>query len=221
MHEDRIVWRSGVVVIDERGAVSTGTSVPSEPTKERVMGKILVHEFTTIDGVIGAPTWTFGYEFTDAMGESIGRITDSGAKAILLGRTTWVEMGPAWSAKTVEDDPGTPYFNETPKYVVSGTLTNADGWNNSTVLGGYDVESLRTFKDSIDGGIYVSGSGTLVRAMLADGLVDELHLYVYPVAVGTGPRLFPEGGPTAVLSLVDCEAFDNGVVHLTYSPAAG
>lgn len=184
------------------------------------MGTIKVHEFTTLDGVIGAPMWTMDYEFTDAMGESIGRLTGD-AQAILLGRTTWAEMGPAWSTRTVEDDPGTPFFNETPKYVVSAGLDSAEGWNNSTLLGGYDVEAIQKLKDSVDGGIYVSGSGTLVRAMLADGLVDELHLYVYPVALGSGPRLFPDGAPRTAMSLAGTEALDNGVVHLTYTPAAG
>jgi dihydrofolate reductase len=180
------------------------------------MGTIKVHEFTTLDGSIGAPMWTIDYPFTDELGASIGRLTD-GSGAILLGRRTWVEMGPAWSSRTVEDDPGTPFFNETPKYVVSSSLTSAEGWNNSTILGGYDAEVLRKFKDGVDGGIYVSGSGTLVRALLADGLVDELHLWLYPVAVGDGPRLFPEGAQTT-LTLGGSESFENGVVHLTYTP---
>ena len=71
----------------------------------------------------------------------------------------------------------------------------------------------------MDGRIYVSGSATLVRAMLDDGLVDELHLFVYPLALGSGVRLFPEGDPGAKLALGGVESYDNGVVHLTYSPA--
>ncbi|WP_331766138.1 dihydrofolate reductase family protein [Embleya sp. NBC_00896] len=182
------------------------------------MGKIKVHEFTTLDGVIDAPMWTMDYEFTDAMGAAIGGFMTS-CTAILLGRTTYQEFAPAWSVRTVEDDPGAPFFNDTPKYVVSSTLEHAD-WNNSTVLGGYDADAIRRFKDGIDGDIYISGSGTLVRALLADGLVDELHLFVYPLAVGTGPRLFPEGAPKTTLALAATEAIDNGVVHLTYTPAA-
>ena len=183
------------------------------------MGTIRVHEFTTLDGSIGAPMWTMDYPFTDGMSASVGALTDASG-AILLGRTTWEQMGPAWSSRTADDDPGTPFFNETPKHVVSGTLRSAEGWNNSTVLGAYDPAALRAFKDGVDGGIYVSGSGTLVRAMLADGLVDELHLYVYPVAVGEGPKLFPDGAPKRALALTACEAFDNGVVHLAYAPGA-
>ncbi len=184
------------------------------------MGTIKVHEFTTLDGVIGAPMWTMDYPFTDEMAASIGALTEGGSEAILLGRTTWQEMGPAWSSRTMEDDPGTPFFNGTPKHVVSGTLDSAEGWENSTILGAYDPARIREFKDGVAGGIYVSGSGTLVRAMIADGLVDELHLYVYPVAVGEGPRLFPEGGPRTTMQLASAEGFGNGVVHLAYTPAA-
>ncbi|MBW0103644.1 dihydrofolate reductase family protein [Pseudonocardia sp. KRD291] len=182
------------------------------------MGTIKAHEFTTLDGVIGAPTWTFDYGFTDEMGDSIGRLT-SGSEAIIFGRTTWEESGPAWSSRDMADDPGAPFFNETPKYVVSGTRTDAEGWSNSHLLGAYDVETIRTFKNGIDGGIYTYGSGTLVRALLADGLLDELHLYVFPVALGEGPRMFPEGAPRTALTLAQSESFGNGVVHLAYTPA--
>ena len=93
---------------------------------------------------------------------------------------------PAWSTRTVEDDPGAPFFNDTTKYVVSGTLTDADVAE-LEVLGPYDAAAIRRLKDEVDGDLYVSGSGTLVRAMLADGLVDELHLFVYPLTRGAGP----------------------------------
>ncbi|GAY08380.1 dihydrofolate reductase family protein [Pseudonocardia sp. N23] len=180
------------------------------------MGAIKVHEFITLDGCIGAPMWTFEYPFTDEMMASLAAITGS-ASAILLGRTTWVEMGPAWSARSDADDPGVPFFNNSPKHVVSGSLTSSEGWDNSHLIGAYDVDTLRGLKADTDGDIYVSGSGTLVRAMLADGLVDELHLFVYPVALGTGPKLFPEGTENA-LNLLGCEAYTNQVVHLTYGP---
>lgn len=181
------------------------------------MGTIKAHEFTTVDGVAGAPMWTMDYAFTDDMGASIGRLTDS-SEAIIFGRTTWEESGPAWSSRDMSDDPGAPFFNNTPKYVVSGTRTDAEGWNNSHLLGAYDVETVRRFKDGIDGGIYTYGSGTLVRALLADGLLDELHLYVYPVALGEGPRMFPDGWPKTPLTLAGSETFENGVVHLAYTP---
>jgi dihydrofolate reductase len=128
-------------------------------------------------------------------------------------------FAPAWSTRTVEDDPGAPFFNDTHKYVVSSTLTDP-GWGPVTVLGGYDPEALRKLKDDVDGGIYVSGSGTLVRAMLADGLVDELHLFVFPLALGSGQQLFPHEGRETRLRLAGCETYDNGVVHLSYAPAS-
>src|SRR3954451_7773376 len=115
------------------------------------------------------------------MGEAIGALT-SGATGILLGRRTYEMFAPAWSGRTAEDDPGAPFFNETAKYVVSGTLDSAD-WNNSTVIGSYSADVIAPLKQRVDGDLYVSGSGTLVRAMLADGLVDELHLFVFPVAL--------------------------------------
>ena len=123
---------------------------------------------------------------------------------------------PAWSTRTAEDDPGAPFFNDTTKYVVSGTLTEPT-WRNSEIVGAYDAERIRGLKDEVDGDLYVSGSSELVRAMLADGLVDELHLFVYPLTRGTGPRLFPDGAAPAKLAL-GVPAYDNGVVYLAYRP---
>jgi dihydrofolate reductase len=180
------------------------------------MGAIRVHEFTTVDGVVDAPMWTVDYGFPDDLAASIGALT-APAEGILLGRTTFGMFAPAWSTRTAEDDPGAPFFNDTPKYVVSSTLADAASvWRNSTAIGGYDAGRIRELKEQ--GDLYVSGSATLVRALLADGLVDELHLYVYPLAVGNGVRLFPEG-TAQKLSLLDVERLSNGVAHLTYGPA--
>ena len=181
------------------------------------MGTIAVHEFITLDGVIEAPSWSFDYPYDPAMGEAIGRIMGS-STAILLGRRTYQEFAPAWSGRTAAEDPGAPFMNESPKYVVSATL-RAVGWQNSTILGPYRAEAIRGLKDRVDGGLYVSGSGTLVRALLADGLVDELHLFVFPLAQGTGQRLFADRGPAIKLALAGSEAYSNGALHLTYRPA--
>jgi dihydrofolate reductase len=179
------------------------------------MGSIHVHEFMSLDGVVDSPTWTSDYGFHPKMGEAIGAVT-SRSGGILLGRTTYEMFEPAWSTRTVEDDPGAPFFNDTTKYVVSGTLENPT-WSNSQVVGPYDPEVIRGLKDEVDGDLYVSGSVTLVRALLADGLVDRLDLFVYPLTLGPGTRLFAEEAPVK-LSLEATESYDNGVVYLAYRP---
>jgi len=180
------------------------------------VGAIHVHEFMTLDGVIDAPSWTFDYGFDAQMGELLAEITGR-STGILLGRNTYEMFEPAWSTRTVEDDPGAPFFNDTTKYVVSGTLTNPT-WRNSEVVGAYDAAAIRKLKDEADGDLYVSGSIMLVRAMLADGLVDGLHLFMYPLTLGGGLRLFPDGDAPAKLALAGTEAYDNGVVYLGLSP---
>ncbi|MGH3361641.1 MAG: dihydrofolate reductase family protein [Nocardioides sp.] len=181
------------------------------------MGTIAVHEFMSLDGVFEDPSWTFDYGFTDKMGETLGAITGA-SKAILLGRTTYEMFAPAWSTRTVEDDPGAPFFNDTHKYVVGEQEPNVE-WGPSTRLGGYDPEAIRRLKDDTDGTIFVSGSGTLVRGLLHDGLVDDLHLFVYPVALGAGQRLFDEGVDPTRLALKQQDVYENGAVHLCYGPA--
>jgi dihydrofolate reductase len=181
------------------------------------MSKIAVHEFITLDGVIEDPRWTMDYPFDPKMGEAIGGIMGA-AEGLLLGRRTYEMFAPAWSTRTAEDDPGAPFMNETTKYVVSGTLQSAD-WRNSEIVGQYSAQTIRALKQRLDGDLYVSGSATLVRAMLADGLVDELHLFVFPLALGSGLRLFADGGGPIKLTLGGSEAYDSGVLHLTYTPA--
>lgn len=181
------------------------------------MGTIKVHEFTTLDGVIDTPTWTFDFGFDAQMGEAIAAAM-GGCDGILLGRTTFEMFEPAWSARTAEEDPGAPFMNDTTKYVVTSTLQSAD-WRNSEIVGPYSASGIRSLKERLDGNLYVSGSATLVRALLADGLVDELHLFVFPLALGKGLRLFPEGISPIKLALGGSDAYDSGVVHLTYLPA--
>ena len=88
------------------------------------------------------------------------------------------------------------------------------------IIGPYDPDVIRSLKDEVEGDLYVSGSGTLVRALFADGLVDELHLFVYPLTRGSGPLLFPEEVAPRNLSLAACESYENGVVYLAYRPQA-
>jgi dihydrofolate reductase len=172
------------------------------------MGTIAVHEFVSLDGVFEDPSWTFEFGFDPEMGDDIGRITRA-SDAILLGRRTFEMFAPAWSQRTAEDDPGAPFFNDSLKAVVSSSLDDAAAqqiWRNSRSLGPYDAGRIREFADSFSGGLYISGSGSLVRSLLADGLVDSLHL-------------FPEGTATAKLRLRQHDAYDNGVLHLHYTPA--
>jgi dihydrofolate reductase len=178
------------------------------------MGQIHAHEFMTADGVMETPSWTFEYGFDPSMGEVIGALTQR-AEGILLGRVTYEMFGPAWSTRTAEDDPGAPFFNDSTKYVVSSTLQDPD-WGPVEVLA-YD--DLRALKDRVDGDLYVSGSATLVRALLADGLLDGLHLFVFPLTLGTGLRLFREGDTPAKLALAGSDTYANGVVYLNYAPA--
>ena len=178
------------------------------------MGVIRVHEFTSLDGVIDAPTWTFEYGFDPRMGQAIAKIM-AGCDGILLGRNTYQMFEPAWSARTAEEDPGAPFMNDTTKFVVSATLEKGT-WNNSMIVGPYERETIERIKSSRDGAIYISGSGTLVRALIADGLVDELHLFVYPLTRGAGPYLFAKASPQDKWDLVTCETYDNGVLYLSY-----
>jgi dihydrofolate reductase len=175
------------------------------------MGKIRVHEFISLDGVIDTPSWTMGFGFDPRMGEAIGACMGS-CEALLLGRTTFEMFEPAWSVRTADEDPGAPFMNDRTKYVVSSTLTSPT-WRNSEVLGGYDPAQIQALKDRTKG-LYVSGSGTLVRALLADGLVDELHLFVYPLTRGAGPRLFGEHLAPATWDRADGALYDNGVSYL-------
>lgn len=179
------------------------------------MGQILVHEFITLDGVISTPSWTMDYGFDPSMAPAIGGIMQS-CEALLMGRNTYELFAPTWSQRSAEDDPGAPFMNDSPKYVVSATLTEPQ-WANSSVIGGYDADAIRALKGRIGRGLYVSGSGTLVRSLLADGLVDELHLFTYPLSLGEGPRLF-EGGLASKFTLLACDSYDNGVIHQAYRP---
>jgi dihydrofolate reductase len=181
------------------------------------MATIAVHEFISLDGVFESPSWTFDYGFDPKMGETLAAVTGA-SDTILLGRRTHEMFAPAWRDRTAEDDPGAPFFNDTEKFVV-GATEPAEEWANTTRLGPYDPEAIRRLKEGRDSVIYVSGSGRLVRALLAEGLVDDLHLFVYPVALGEGEKFWADGEGATRLALKSQDVYDNGVVHLHYGPA--
>ena len=178
------------------------------------MAVIRAHEFISLDGVFESPSWTMEFGFDPRMGETIGSLTGD-AEAILLGRTTYEMFAPAWRDRSPVDDPGAPFFNDTEKLVV-GAQPLREEWANTTPIGAYDADLLRELKDSREGAIYVSGSGRLVRGLIADGLLDELHLFVYPVALGAGDRLFTGGQTSFTVQATD--VYDNGVVHQALVP---
>ena len=181
------------------------------------MRTIVAGLFISLDGVYEAPhEWHFPY-FDDAMGRAVDEQMQA-ADAMLLGRVTYEEFAGYWPQST--DDPElAAHMNETPKYVVSSTLQSAD-WQNTTLIDGDDfVAELKKLKELPGKNIGVTGSGTLVRSLLREGLLDELRLLVHPIAVGSGKRLFPDGSPQTPLKLADSQTFDTGVLYLTYQPA--
>ena len=179
------------------------------------MRKLIVTEFMTLDGNIGAPTWSFPY-WGDDIAAFKGAETDGG-DTILLGRVTYEGFAQAWPPQGDDEASGARYFNNVEKIVVTKTLTDLD-WNNSFVLQG-DLESGVQELKSRDGkDIYLHGSGTLARSLLRAGLVDRLHLLVYPLTVGEGPRLFGDG-MASKFTLVESKQMASGVVALAYDKA--
>ena len=160
--------------------------------------------------------WHFPY-FNDEMGTEIGAAMAT-ADAMLLGRVSYQEFASYWPYQGGDDQEFTGYMNDTPKYVVSTTLEEPLEWQNSTLIKGNVAEEIAKLKQQPGGDISITGSGALVRSLLADDLLDELRLMVHPIVVGNGKRLFEEGGQKA-LKLVDSKTFGTGVLYLTYQPA--
>ncbi|HET6694469.1 MAG TPA: dihydrofolate reductase family protein [Pedococcus sp.] len=178
------------------------------------MGQIVSSFFISLDGVVETPDqWHFPY-FNDEMGEAVGKMMGT-TEAMLMGRVLYEEWAAYWP--TSDDEPIASTFNDMPKYVVSRSLRDAS-WNNTTVISGDVAAALRELKDGSEGDIGTSGSATLVRWLLANGLLDRLNLMVHPIAVGKGARLF-EDTPTHPLRLLSHEVFSTGVLNLAYAPA--
>jgi dihydrofolate reductase len=189
------------------------------------MGRIVVTEFVSLDGVIEAPGggedfkhagWTFEID-RGADGDKFKLDEALDSEALLLGRRTYEGFAGAWPSMKGEF---ADKFNNMPKYVVSSTLENPE-WNNSTVLNGDVVEEVTKLKAGPDGDIVVHGSAQLVQTLIEHGLVDELRLMVFPVVLGSGKRLFGETSDKRRLQLTDSKTVGDGISILVYQPAGG
>ncbi len=188
------------------------------------MGRIVVTEFVSLDGVMEDPggaegnkhgAWTFKFSRGDE-GDKFKLDEVLNAEAQLLGRVTYEGFAAAWPK--LSGDPFSGKFNSMPKYVISQTLKKAD-WNNSTILSGNVVDEVKKLKQRLKGDILVSGSARLVQTLLANDLVDQLNLMVYPVVLGSGKRLFGDTGDMKSLKLAESKTVGDGVLILVYRPA--
>ena len=179
------------------------------------MRKIVSGLFISLDGVIEAPNdWT-GPWFNPELGQAVGSFI-AAQDAMLLGRVSYDEFAGFWPQQT-GDIPDT--MNGTAQYVVSGTLKSAD-WQNSTLIPAASaIAEIAELKQRPGKNIGMTGSATLVSSLLREGLLDELHLFVFPVVLGSGKRLFAAPGAKLPLKLIDSATFDTGVLHLTYAKA--
>jgi dihydrofolate reductase len=185
------------------------------------MGKIVVSENVTLDGVVQDPAGAEGF----GRGGWVGRVGERGreeaarvlldealgAEAQLFGRRTYEFLAARWPSRSGEL---ADRLNEMPKYVVSSTLQDPD-WNNSTVLAGDAVQEVSKLKEELDGEIVVPGSIRLVRTLMENELVDELRLMIYPVLLGAGERLFGETSDPRPVRLVEARTVDD-LAYLSY-----
>lgn len=182
------------------------------------MRKIVAGLFISLDGVVEAPeTWHFPY-FNDEMGEIVGSQM-AGADTMLLGRRTYEEFAAYWADKG-GDVAFADEINATRKLVASRTLTSVE-WQNSSLIEGEVGQALRRLKAEPGKDISITGSPTLVRSLLAQGLIDELRLLLHPFVVGGGKRLFETGVLERLpLQLISSRTLATGVIYLTYGPVA-
>jgi dihydrofolate reductase len=184
------------------------------------MGKIVVTEFVSLDGVMEDPGgsgsfshggWTF--EIDRGEGNAFKLEETMATDALLLGRVTYVEFADAWPSR---DGEFADKLNSLPKHVVSSTLKQLP-WNNSSVLKGDLGDEVAKLKELYDGDIVVHGSAQLAQGLIESDLVDELRLMVFPVVLGSGKRLFGASGDKKRLELVDTKTVGEGVLILTYA----
>jgi dihydrofolate reductase len=193
--------------------------------KEDQVGRIVVTEFVSLDGVMEDPGgaenfrhggWSFEIDRGDE-GNTFKLDEALSSEALLLGRVTYEGFAEAWPSREGEF---ADKFNTMPKYVVSSTLEEPD-WNNSTVLKGDVADEVAKLRQKQDGDIVVHGSARLVQTLIEHDLVDEFRLMVYPVVLGSGKRLFGEASDKKPLRLVDSKVVGDGVAILIYEPTKG
>ena len=189
------------------------------------MGRIIVSDNVTLDGVIQDPAGDEGFRH----GGWVGLIKDhpelnklavdeaQGAEALLLGRRTYEWLAARWPSRSGEL---ADRLNTMPKYVVSSTLEHPD-WNNSTVLEGDVLDEVSKLKHEVNGEIVVPASFQLVRMLMEHDLVDELRLKVFPIVLGAGERLFGETSDKKAMRLVDSRTIEGDIVFLTLEPVGG
>jgi len=191
------------------------------------MRTLAIVEFLSLDGVMqglgspdedtdgGFPHGGWGAPFSPAMGQVMDPGGLSATTGYLFGRRTYQKMAAFWPFQG-DDDPIAAHLNATPKYVVSGTLSSVD-WAGTTILRGDVPAAVRKLKDDGEGGITILGSGVLVRSLLEQDLVDELRLFLHPLLLGTGKRLFGELPDPRRLTLQSVARTDLGTVALNYT----
>ena len=193
--------------------------------------RVVVNEFMSLDGVVQAPGgaeedtdggfahggWSMPYFDPEVMGAAVGEGMTT-AEALLFGRRTWQVMATAWPERA--GDPFADQMNAIKKYVASRTLTTDDLTWNTTLLSADDaVGDIAALRARDGGDLLVWGSASLVTALLAAGLVDELSLMIEPILLGGGKRIFPEDGTARPMELVQCVTAGTGVQVCTYRPA--
>jgi dihydrofolate reductase len=191
-------------------------------TKEKGMGKIVVTEFVSLDGVMEAPGgedfkypgWSFDFDRGED-GDQFKLDETLGSEALLIGRVTYESFANAWPSR---EGPFADKLNAMPKYVVSSTLEDPE-WNNSTVIDGDVVEEVAKLKEEIDGEIVVHGSRRLAQTLIENDLVDEVRLMIFPVVLGTGKRLFGETSDRKTMRLADSKSVGEGIAILVYQTA--
>ena len=195
--------------------------------------RVVVNEFMSLDGVVQAPGgpeedtdggfahggWSMPYFDVEVMGAAIGEAMST-VEALLFGRRTWQAMAAAWPERA--GDPYADQMNAIKKYVASRTLTQGElTWNNTTLLSpGNAIADIATLRANDGGDLLIWGSASLAKALLAEGLVDELNVMIEPILLGGGKRIFPEDGAARPMRLAKCVTAPTGVQICTYHPAS-